>query len=122
MDASAGVYVLFVDDNTVPRADHFWVRWRMTGTILVVAPADLIPHVTVTNTAPVRDIVRVQSGGWAVELELDPGETQRLRVPRTDGAIVPIALTTTAAFAPEPTDRSGQWVDCRVRIDLEPAS
>ena len=122
IDATAGAHVLFVDDNTVPRADHFWVRRRATGTILVVAPADRIPHLTVTNMAPVRDTVRVQSGGWTAELELDPGETQRVRVSRADRAIVPITLTTTAAFAPEPTDRTGQWVDCHVRIDLRPAS
>ncbi len=122
IDATAGAYVLFLDDNTVPRADHFWVRRRATGTILVVAPADRIPHLTVTNMAPVRDTIRVQSGGWTAELELDPGETQRVRVSRADRAIVPITLTTTAAFAPEPTDRTGQWVDCHVRIDLRPAS
>ena len=118
MDEADGAYVFFVDDNTDPRGDHFWVRRRATGTILVAAPVDQVPHVTITNAAPVPDTIRVESGTWTTEITLEPGETTRVRVDAHGGTIVPIAITTTAVFEPAP----GQRVSCHVRIDLLPAS
>lgn len=118
LDETAGSYIFFVDDNTDPRGDYFWVRRRTTGTILIAAPVDWVSQVTVTNAAPVPDTVRVQSGAWMTKVTLDPGETKRVSVAHADRTIVPISITTTAVFEPAP----GQRVSCHVRIDLEPAS
>ncbi len=118
VDETSGAYVFFVDDNTDPRGDHFWVRHRATGTILVTAPGDLVPEVTITNAAPVPDAIRVQTGAWTTEVTLEPGETRRVRIPRADAAIIPIAITTTAVFEFAP----GQRVSCHVRLDLVSSS
>ncbi|MDP6371294.1 MAG: hypothetical protein QF463_01360 [Vicinamibacterales bacterium] len=123
LGGAAGAYAVFIDDNTVPRAGHYWVRGRSTGTVLVAAPGVMRPVIAITNTAPVRDEIRVESGAWATSFVLEPGERRRVPVPRVAGrSIVPVSITTTVE-AERPPAGSGPdpepWVYCRVVIRLE---
>ena len=113
--------VMHVDDSTLVRDDLYGVRRNETGTVLVSGLDEERLGVTLTNSGPVRDEVRLSSGEWAHTVILRPGEHRTLVVPGAPAARVVLSVTTTArVLEAEESPRLLRPVYCLVRLSAVP--
>jgi hypothetical protein len=114
----AGTTTFFMDDESYPEPEAFWVRGE-TVTEIVIQPDT--PHpaqsVLVRNGASENTIL-VSTADWREEMRLGPGEERRLQIPldHTRGATA-VRITTSAGFTPSAVDAQsrdnrylGVWV------------
>jgi hypothetical protein len=110
--------VFFLDRNSFPEPDSFWVGGGLDSSI-VLAPQTPRPAVALLlRNAPVENRVVIQSGGWRQELPLQPGEERRIGVPidvRRGSSLIRVSVS--SGFRPSEIDATstdqrflGVWI------------
>jgi hypothetical protein len=110
--------VYFLDDRSFPERDAFWVGGARDSTIVIQPDVPRDAAVLLLRNAPVDNRVTLQTGDWRREMQMHPGEEQRVEVPldRAKGGGV-LRLEGSAGFRPSEQDPAssdrrflGVWV------------
>ena len=117
----AGADAFFTTDGQYPEQDGIWFKAGADVPVVVHARED-IPRLQVfVRNGPVRNLVRLSSGDWSVEVPLAPGEEHGMEWPWPDAERTRVLQVRAAEafrpldFAPESRDfrRLGVWVEFR---------
>jgi hypothetical protein len=113
--------VLFHDDWTAPEPTGFWVLGRRPTRITLAAASGPVSAVAVDlRTDHVANHVTLRAPGWTREVDLTPGEPQRVELPPASREVVSFTIEAAGGFVPSELDPSskdkrllGVWVEAR---------
>jgi len=108
----------FLDENSYPEPEAFWVRGEASSQIVIQPDSPHPAETLLVRNGAAENTVLVATDGWREEMRLGPGEERRVQVPMDDarGATL-VRLSTTAGFTPSEVDSKnrdsrylGAWV------------
>ena len=112
--------VFFMDDQSYPEPQAFWVGGARTSEIVLQPDAPGVSETVLVRNGAADNAVLITVGGWRDELRLGPGEERRLQIPldRARSATL-VRFTTSSGFRPsavDPTSRDHRFLGVWVKV------
>jgi hypothetical protein len=116
-----GTAVFFMDENSFPEPNGFWIGGARASAVVVSPDGPEASVALAIRNAPVENRLHIESGRWAEDLRLTPGEERRVDVPvdpSTRAALVRFHVE--AGFRPataDPASRDERFLGAFARIE-----
>jgi hypothetical protein len=113
--------VYFLDDRGFAEPEAFWVGGARTTSVVLQPDTPRQSATLLLRNAPVDNRVSIESGKWRQDLQLGPGQEQRLEVPMDlrRGATL-ITLSSASGFRPsavDPKSRDNRYLGVWIKIE-----
>jgi hypothetical protein len=110
----------FMDDQSYPEPEAFWVRGETETEIVVQPDAGRDTQQFLLRNGAAENTVRITTGESQRELQLQPGEENRLTLPLAAGAAsIVMRFATSAGFVPsavDPDSRDNRYLGLWVKL------
>ena len=115
-----GHTVFFLDENSFPEPEAFWVRGGRRCAIVIQPDTPRSTATLVLGNAPVANRVVLESANWRTELQLSPGEERVVTVPMASVSATLVRLSASDGFVPsrvDPASRDNRFLGVYVRVN-----
>jgi hypothetical protein len=119
----ADTTTFFLDENSYPEPEAFWVRGEESSQIVIQPDSPHPAETLLVRNGAAENTVLVATDGWREEMRLGPGEERRVQVPM-DAArgATRVRISTTAGFTPsavDPKNRDTRFLGAWVKVGGE---